>query len=30
VLTLNKRRTRVSVNWLTGEARLDPAGNGPS
>jgi general secretion pathway protein H len=30
VLTLNKRRTRISVNWLTGEARLDLAGNGPS
>jgi general secretion pathway protein H len=30
VLTLNKRRARISVNWLTGEARLDLAGNGPS
>ena len=30
ILTLNKRRARISVNWLTGEARLDLAGNGPS
>jgi general secretion pathway protein H len=30
VLTLDKRRTRISVNWLTGQARLDLAGNGPS
>jgi general secretion pathway protein H len=30
VLTLDKRRARISVNWLTGEARLDLAGNGPS
>jgi general secretion pathway protein H len=30
ILTLNKRRTRISVNWLTGEARLDLVGNGPS
>lgn len=30
VLTLDKRRARVSINWLTGEARLDLAGNGPS
>ena len=30
VLTLDKRRARISVNWLTGEARLDLADNGPS
>jgi general secretion pathway protein H len=30
ILTLSKRRARISVNWLTGEARLDLAGNGPS
>jgi general secretion pathway protein H len=30
VLALDKRRTRISVNWLTGEARLYLAGNGPS
>jgi general secretion pathway protein H len=30
ILTLNKRRARISVNWLTGEARLELAGNGPS
>jgi general secretion pathway protein H len=30
VLTLDKRRARISVNWLTGEARLDLTGNGPS
>ena len=30
ILTLNKRRARISVNWLTGEARLDLAPNGPS
>ena len=30
LLTLNKRRARISVNWLTGEARLDLAGSGPS
>jgi general secretion pathway protein H len=30
ILTLNKRRARISVNWLTGEARRDPDGNGPS
>jgi general secretion pathway protein H len=30
ILTLNKRRARIWVNWLTGEARLDLAGNGPS
>jgi len=30
VLTLDKRRASISVNWLTGEARLDLAGNGPS
>jgi len=27
VLSLDKRRARISVNWLTGEARLDLAGN---
>jgi hypothetical protein len=30
VLILDKRRARISVNWLTGEARLDLADNGPS
>lgn len=30
VLTLDKRRARISVNWLTGEARLDLAGDGLS
>jgi general secretion pathway protein H len=30
LLTLNKRVARISVNWLTGEARLEPPGNGPS
>jgi general secretion pathway protein H len=30
LLTLNKRRARISVNWLTGEARLDLAASGPS
>jgi general secretion pathway protein H len=30
LLTLNKRRVRISVNWLTGEARLDLAASGPS
>ena len=30
VLSLNKRRARISVNWLTGEARLDLAASGPS
>ena len=30
VLTLDRRQARISVNWLTGEARLDLAGNGPS
>jgi len=30
VLTLDKRRARISVNWLTGQARLDLAGSGPS
>lgn len=30
VLTLDKRRAHISVNWLTGEARLDLAGNEPS
>jgi general secretion pathway protein H len=30
VLTLNKRRTHISVDWLTGQARLDLAGNGGS
>jgi general secretion pathway protein H len=29
MLTLNQRRARVSVNWLTGEARLEPAGSEP-
>lgn len=29
VLTLNNRQSRISVNWLTGEARFDPAGKGP-
>lgn len=30
VLTIGKRRARISVNWLTGQVRLDLAGNGPS
>jgi general secretion pathway protein H len=30
LLTLNKRRARISVNWLTGEARLDLVASGPS
>jgi general secretion pathway protein H len=30
ILSLDKRRARILVNWLTGEARLDLAGNGPS
>jgi general secretion pathway protein H len=30
ILSLNKRRARISVNWLTGEVQLDPTGNGPS
>jgi general secretion pathway protein H len=30
LLTLNKRHARISVNWLTGEARLDLAASGPS
>jgi general secretion pathway protein H len=30
VLSLNKHRARISVNWLTGEARLDLGAGGPS
>jgi general secretion pathway protein H len=30
LLTLNKHGARISVNWLTGEARLDLATSGPS
>jgi general secretion pathway protein H len=30
VLTLDKRQARISVNWLTGAARLDLASKGPS
>jgi len=30
LLTLNKRRARISVSWLTGEARLDLTPSGPS
>jgi len=30
VLTLDKRQARIAVNWLTGAARLDLAGKGPS
>jgi general secretion pathway protein H len=30
ILGLDKRRARILVNWLTGEARVDLAGNGPS
>ena len=30
ILSLDKRRARILVNWLTGEARLDPAASGPS
>jgi len=29
-LTLGARRARIQVNWLTGEARLDLAGDGPT
>jgi general secretion pathway protein H len=30
VLTLGSRRARIAVNWITGEARLNLAADGPS
>jgi general secretion pathway protein H len=30
ILSLNKQRARISVDWLTGEARIDLADTGPS